>query len=58
MEIMAFLIGAAARLNPSSDKAAMAWAQETNAVGETDRLNEPQTRLKDWPSHWAVTKYL
>ena len=57
MEIMAFLIGAAARLNPSSDEATVAWPNEAKTVGAVkaaNTTNEP----KSWPSHWAVTKYL
>lgn len=58
MEIMAFLIGAAARLTPTSAEATVVWPKEALTGGETDRLCEPATRPKDWPGHWAVAKYL
>ena len=57
MEIMAFLVGAAARLNPSSDEATVAWPNEAKTVGSAkaaNTTNEP----KSWPGHWAVTKHL
>ena len=56
MEIMAFLVGAAARLKPTSGE--VIWPRETHATGETDRPKEPQAQLNDWPGHWAVAKYL
>ena len=58
MEVMAFLVGAAARLNPASAEAATAWPRETQLAEETVRLKEPQAQPKDWPGQWAVTKYL
>ena len=57
MEVMAFLIGAAARLTPSSAEAATASpgkAQVAAAVKDADTTNE----TIDWPGHWAVAKYL
>ena len=58
MEVMAFLVGAAARLNPSSAEAATAWSNHTQATGATDRPKGPQAQPKDWPGHWAAAKYL
>lgn len=58
MEIMAFLIGAAARLAPTSAEATVVWPNEALAGGETERPFEPATRPKEWPGHWAVAKYL
>ena len=58
MEIMAFLIGAAARQTASSTESATAWPNHALATGETDRLKEPQAQPNDWPGHWAVAKYL
>lgn len=58
MEIMAFLIGAAARLNPSSADAVVAWPRATQTAAETGQVNKGQTSPRNWPGHWAVTKYL
>ena len=58
MEVMAFLVGAAARLNPASAEAATAWPRETQLAEETDRLKEPQAQPRNWTGHWAVAKYL
>lgn len=58
MEIMAFLVGTAARLNLHSAEAATAWPSNTQAAGETDRLKEPQAQPRNWTGHWAVAKYL
>ena len=58
MEIMAFLIGAAARLNPSSTETTVVWPNNSLAGEETDRLSQPPAQLTDWPGHWAITKYL
>ena len=57
MEVMAFLIGAAARLTPSSAEPATAWPGEAlvaKAVKDVDTTNA----TKNWPGHWAVAKYL
>ena len=57
MEIMAFVIGAAARLNPSSAEAVAAWpgaTQTARAVKDGDTTSS----TRDWPGHWAVAKYL
>ncbi len=58
MEIMAFLIGAAARLAPTSTEATVVWPNEALAGGETDRRSESPAQLNGWEGHWAVTKYL
>ena len=58
MEIMAFLIGAAARLNHSSVDAVATWPRATQTATETSQVDKHQTSRRSWPGHWAVTKYL
>ena len=58
MEIMAFLIGAAARLNSSSADAVAAWPRAAQTATENGQVDKHQTPPGSWPGHWAVTKYL
>ena len=57
MEIMAFLVGAAARLNPSSTDDVTAWPRATQTA-RTVKDADTTNRTRDWPGHWAVAKYL
>lgn len=57
MEVMAFLIGAAARLAPSSAKAAITSPVKAEAA-ESAKDAHIASGAKDWPGHWAVTRYL
>ena len=57
MEIMAFLLGAAARQTASSTESATAWSREApvaRSVEDADTNNGTRA----WPGHWAVAKYL
>lgn len=58
MEIMAFLVGAAARLNSASADAATAWPSATQTATETGQVDKHQASPRNWPGHWGVTKYL
>lgn len=58
MEIMAFLVGAATRLNSASADAATAWPSTTQTATETGEVDKHQASPWNWPGHWAVTKYL